>query len=346
MDKLTQLFVMTALLSVSMAYAKPEPIPADFNVKAQQVLDSYYQQYRNLEYFSGAALSIYLPKEPIRNYYVGQISHEPSSQKITGNTLFQIGSITKSFTAAIILQLEKEGKLNIKGTIKEWLPAYPKWSAVTIEQLLNMTSGLPNYSDTPLWAAKEYQDPRYVWTNEELLSFVYPNNPFTPPLKTGYFYTNTGYILSDLIIEKAAHSPFSKELMNRTIKLANLFNTFYPVPNQDQAVTARMAHGYNYNQYDNPAIVGKDQLSNNLSWAAAAGGLVANTEDIIKWVKALFIDETILDNAQKKKLMSLVSFKDGKPVSQTTETDPRAFGLGVAQVYMKDDNIGRFFDGF
>ena len=79
----------------------------------QKILMTHYNQYKDQEYFSGAALSIYIPNDNIRNYYVGRVSHSPKSKLMSGDTLFQIGSITKSFTAAIILQLEKEGKLRL-----------------------------------------------------------------------------------------------------------------------------------------------------------------------------------------------------------------------------------------
>lgn len=341
MGSIKNIAILVTTLWTINGYAKD--IPNDFDEKAQKVLTNHYQRYKNLEYFSGATLSIYIPKEKIRNYYIGHVSHAKDSQQITADTLFQIGSITKSFTAAITLQLEKEGKLHLNDTLKEWLPNYTKWSAIHIDELLNMTSGLPNYSDTPLWNAKEYSSPNYQWKNDELLSFVYPRDNFSPPLKDGYFYTNTGYVLTDLIIEKATQHSFQTELINRTIKPANLTNTYYPIPTVEKKIEKRIAHGYNYNQYDNPALLGADIVNNNLSWAAAAGGIIANSADVIKWVKALFIDDTILDTSQKKKLMHLISLATGKPIAETTKDAPQGFGLGVAQMYSKNKSIGNFW---
>jgi D-alanyl-D-alanine carboxypeptidase len=109
----------------------------------------------------------------------------------------------------------------------------------------------------------------------------------------------------------------------------------------DSFVQSRLANGYNYNQYDNPLLVGKDLHTNNLSWAGAAGGIVSNSEDITKWVKAIFIDDDILDKAQKEKLTRLISVDTGEPLSKTTEDDPRGFGLGVIQAY--DEHLGRYW---
>lgn len=318
-----------------------------FDEHIKHLLSSHFDTYKQKEYFSGISLSIYLPgKMPLsenRNYYIGRVSHEPGSDKISGDTLFQIGSITKSFTAALALQLEKSDKLGLKDTIGKWLPDYPKWSPVSIESMLNMTSGLPNYSDTPLWNAEVYKNLSREWSDSELLDFVYPKGPFNPPLKDGYFYTNTGYILTSMIIEKAAGASLKQLYENHLFKAAGLTHTYYPIPRIDPVLQRKLAHGYNYNQYDNPALVGKDVTNNSMTWARAAGGIIATSEDVIKWVNALFASDAILNKAQKEKLMSLVSTQTGKPIPNTTKDDSRGFGLGVVQGYDPDIMNGHYW---
>lgn len=325
--------------TTSTIFAKTTAINIDDEV--QKILNAHHQKYKDQEYFSGTALSVYIPNEPIHNYYAGVTSHDITSQKISAHTLFQIGSITKSFTAAMILQLEKEGKLTLTQPIKNFIPAYSKWGEVKMETLLNMSSGLPNYSDAPLWNAKEFNDEAHSWSNQELIDFVYPKYNLQPPLKSGYYYTNTGYVLLDLIVEKMTGHPFQEELTNRTIKRAHLSNTYYPVPIIAPNIQTRIAHGYSYNQYENPELLGADLTNNNLSWAGAAGAIVSNTEDIIKWVQALFLEETVLDSKQKNKLESMISLATGKPITEVTEKDPHGFGLGVTKSY--DADLGRFW---
>lgn len=317
----------------SLIYANP----------TQDLLNQHFEKYKNLEYFSGASLSVSIPNQPIENYYAGYVSHDNKSPKVSANTLFQIGSITKSFTAAVMLQLESENKLKLSDPLQQWLPEYSNWSGLDLEQLLNMSSGLPNYSDAPLLITDDYKHPEHVWTNAELVSYVYPNAKPSPPLKAGYFYSNTGYILADMIVEKITHQPFATELTNRTIKAANLKNTFYPLPTLDPKVKSRMAHGYNFNQYDNPPLAGSDTYNRNLSWAAAAGAIVATGEDVIHWIQALFMQDSVLNSEQKQKLMTLISTTTGKPIQSTSDVDPRGFGLGVVQAYDKDKSLGRFW---
>ncbi|MDR3477876.1 MAG: serine hydrolase [Gammaproteobacteria bacterium] len=340
MLKFMKMFVAVILMSSTACWSADSDQSLEINVQKALLVD--YKQYKDLEYYSGAALSVYIPKKAIKNFYVGQVSHVPDSEKVSSSTLFEIGSITKSFTAAILLQLEKEQKLHLNDSLKNWLPQYDKWSIVTLDALLNMTSGLPNYSETPLWNVASYQDPSHVFTNEELIQYVYPST-FSPPLKTKYFYTNTGYTLLDLVIEKATHNTFNDELTKRTIHKINLQNTFYPVPAVPAEVEKRLAHGYNYNQYSNPPLVGKDLSQHNLSWAGAAGGIVSNSEDIIRWVKALFVEQDVLDAAQKIKLMQINSVLTGKPIKKLTASDPQGFGLGVAEGLDPEKLFGHYW---
>jgi D-alanyl-D-alanine carboxypeptidase len=319
--------------------------PNLFEGQVNSILGAHYAHYQEQEYFSGISLSIYRPGFPIRDYYIGQVAHEKTSKKIAADTLFQIGSITKSFTAAIILQLEKENKLHLTDTIEKWLPEYNKWFTPNIEMLLNMTSGLPNYSDSPLMNTSVFQHPDRLFSESELINFVYPPAALKPPLKTGYFYTNTSYILTAMLIEKITQHSFKTEIENRLFKAADLKNTFYPVPHLDPQVTTRIAHGYGFNPYTDPQLVGKETQDINLSWAGAAGAVISNTADVIKWIKALFLEDTILDEQQKNSLMKLVSTTTGGPIANASLEEPHAFGLGVIQGFDKDMGQYWFYEG-
>jgi D-alanyl-D-alanine carboxypeptidase len=332
--KILLIFFLITLATFSYAANKEIFSNADF----QKIVKQYFDQYSQKEYFSGVALSVYIPNNKIRSFYDGKISHESVSPAIDANTLFQIGSITKSFTAAIILQLEKQNKLKLIDTLDQRTTQYPKWNKTTIAKLLNMTSGLPNYTENPLWNAEIYYHPDHQWTDAELIRYAYGNNTFSPPLKKNYFYTNTGYVLLDNIISNITQHTYHEEI-TRLIEQANLKNTFYPIPNFDKSLQTRAAHGYNFNPYDNPALVGKD-INPNLTWAGAAGGLISTSEDIIKWVKELFTTDSILDTKQRHQLVTMNSVTTGKPIAKTDMKNPEGFGLGVAQMY---ENAIRFW---
>lgn len=313
----------------------------EINGEIQSILTRHYNQYKGIEYFSGISLAVSSPLVPTWRFYVGQTSHDQSGNPIGESTLFSIGSITKSFTAVLILQLEAEKKLKLSDSVRDHLPGYPKWGHLTIEQLLNMSSGLPNYTDSPTMNYVASKELEKQWTAEELLGIVYPRNETNPPLKPGYFYTNTGYLLSALIIEKITGMSFKAALESRLLIPLKLNNTFYPIPKSTQNVQERLAGGYAYNQYENPELVGQDIRNNNLSWARAAGAIVSNPADIIQWVDDVFIKDALLTKEEKQKMQKIISVKTGLPINRTTAEDPKGFGLGIIQNYNSD--IGRFW---
>ncbi len=317
--------------------AKP-PLEQVIPTELQQ---HYADQIKN-EYFSAIQLSTKVADQPIQTYGVGTVSHEPNSPAIDAETLFQIGSITKSFTAVLLLLAEGDDQVNLNENFNKYLPDYSRWSGLTLTQLLNMTSGLPNYSDSATVNIAFAQDPKRLWSDRELIDIVYPpkSRP-APPLKTGYLYTNTAYLLGGLVLETVLDDSFANLIGDRLIKPLGLKNTFYPVHTVPPSVSERMAQGYNFNAYTNPEITGKNVTANNLSWASSAGALVANSEDIIHWVRALFVDNDLLTPAQKQQLQQLVSTRTGQAIAATDATNPQGFGLGVIQGY--DENWGHYW---
>ncbi|CEK09331.1 serine hydrolase domain-containing protein [Legionella hackeliae] len=199
---------------------------------------------------------------------------------------------------------------------------------------------MPNYSEAPKINYLFSKNLRQYWSQDDLINLIYSKD-FNPPRKPGYFYSNTGYVLMDKILTKAYKTPFKALLIDKIINPLQLKNTYYPVPEYPPEVLSRLVRGYGYNIYDNPELLGQDVTENNLSWAGAAGALVANSEDVIHWVEHLFIENKLLTKDQQQKMQQLVSLKTGLPITTTTEKDPQGFGLGIAQNY--DAKIGRYW---
>jgi D-alanyl-D-alanine carboxypeptidase len=253
---------------------------------------------------------------------------------VTTGALFQIGSNTKAVTATIILQLEAENKLNINQTVGQWLPQYPGWSSVTIRQLLNMTSGIATYDDTPAWESDYVASPTAFVSAAQLVAYINPN----APLQSGWVYSNTGYELAQLIIEKATGNSYATEVQNRIINALGLHNTYYDANIYPASVQSQMVSGY-YNNSDTgsaglAALLGRDVKPFSASWAQAAGGIVSSPSDLTRWVRALY-QGTVLAPTQRGELMTLVSQATGTPVAGVSVSDPRAFGLGVAQTFQR-----------
>ena len=106
---------------------------------------------------------------PAIEAFAGKVGRDPDSGPVDQDTLYQMGSTSKSFTVAVILQLEAAGKLSIDDTLGKWLPEYPAWKDVTIRHLLNMTSGIPTYSETEWMSQAWAKEPMRAFTFKELV---------------------------------------------------------------------------------------------------------------------------------------------------------------------------------
>lgn len=326
----------------------------DVQVKLTKTLNQYLEKYRDDEHISAVAITVSPKRGEFIHAYAGTTEYNGNGNAIKADSLFQIGSITKSFTSAIILRLAAKGKLSLDDTVVKYLPQYSEWKNITIRQLLNMTSGIANYSDLPSWSKIEGQNIRYNFTEKQLVAFA-EGKPLTP----GYQYTNTGYILAGMIVSKITHRPFVSE-MRDLIKSMGLEDTYYFPGDNPRTITDRMPSGYYYNvevpllnrlilsKADPECIHGKastDLKCNDLSWAGAAGGIVASTEAVTRWARALFTADKVIPLKMMTELKSIVSYKTGKPIAQTSANDPNGFGLGVVQAYKSPLGTYWFYQG-
>lgn len=338
-------FAVVALTNVAHPAHAANNKAESFDGQVKTIIQEQYEHYAKAEYFSGIGVAISLPGHPVMTYAVGRQSHQPGSRPMDAESLYQIGSISKSFTSALVLQLEEAGRLSITDPVSKYIDQYPKWGYVTIERALNMTSGLPNYTDSPALNYLESQNLEHPWSNEDLLNFSYPKGAFDPPLKSGYFYSNTGYILTDLVLGSLTKKTYSELLQERIFKPLGLKHSYYPSPRPDSKAYVHLVHGYGYNQYDNPSLVGRDMRNNDLSWAGAAGGIVATTTDVANWVRDLFTDKHFLSDKSRKALTQLNSLDTGKSIDHTSAENPKGFALGVAENYVPAVGSFWFYEG-
>jgi D-alanyl-D-alanine carboxypeptidase len=313
-------------------------------------LQHYLADRRTIEHISALSLSVALPNQPANiNLTVGTAQFDGGAP-LTPDSLYQIGSNTKAFTAVTILQLEAEGKLNIHQTVGDWLPQYPAWKDVTIERLLNMTSGIPTYDNVQAMQAAYAVNPMRNWSAADLIGYVYPGGKDAPPPTTGWSYSNTNYLLAELIIEKATGSSYAAELKRRFFDNPKLrLNDSYYVPHHyPPAVTKRMVSGYfASNDPDNAGLAplyGKDMRDLSVSWAQGAGGIVSMPEDVTRWSRALYEGE-LLQPRQREELMTTVSQKTGNPITDVTADDPHGFGLGVVHAFLPAMGKFWFYEG-
>lgn len=212
--------------------------------------------------------------------------------------IFRIGSITKSFTALAVLMLMEEGKIRLKDSIQQYIPDFPvKNYPVTIAHLLTNTSGIKNYFeiDNPAKAKQQYT-PR-----EGIAYFEEAPLEFEPG--TRYQYSNSNYYLLGYIIEKASGMPYADFIRTRIFDAVGMPHSSYgAVSNPRQ----QLAKGYT-------RIDGKleDARLQEISAIYAAGGLLSNAEDLLKWHKAL-LSGKLISRKTLKQAMTPFRLRNGE----------------------------------
>lgn len=207
------------------------------------------------------------------------------------DTKFRIGSVTKQFTATLILQLVEEGKIKLDGKITDYLPDYRKNTGdkVTIHQLLNHTSGIPSYTGNPEFFPKYSRDAYAV--PDFVKKFASGDLEFEPGSK--FSYNNSGYTLLGAIIEKVTGKSYETVLKEKILDPLGMTNTGY---DHHATLLPKRASGY---QKTSNGFINAAYLDMSLPYSA--GSIYSTVEDLYKWDQSLYEDKIL--SAESKKLM-------------------------------------------
>ena len=268
------------------------------------------------------------------------------------DTHFRIASNTKTMTAAVIMLLAQEGKLSLDDPVSKYVPSVPNGDNITIAQLLEMRSGLYNYTNDPIISKTIDTDPAKVWTPAELLAIAFAHPANFPPGKE-YEYNNTNYALLGLVAEKVEGNPLAQVMHDRLFGPHNMQDTELPSSTVN-TIPEPYSHGYLYGS-SSVALVGeppyspevqaaaragtllpKDYTDVNHSNAAAAGGVISTTDDLATWIKALVGGKVFDADYQRRWFDSLQPEDPSKPKGQK-------YGYGIAQLSWGSNTI--YFHG-
>jgi D-alanyl-D-alanine carboxypeptidase len=324
--------------------------------RVQAALDLWLAARAPIEKVTGIAAYIsFGATGPAIEAFAGKVGRDPTARPVDQDALYQMGSTSKSFTVAVILQLEAAGKLSIYDTLGKWLPEYPAWKDVTIRQLLNMTSGIPNYSETEWMSRVWAKEPMRAFSLKELVDAAYPSATNQLPVSRGYHYSNTNYVLAAMVAEKASGKSFTDLVHQLVIEPFGLTATFYQASTYSEPVIRRLSHGYFENkactEYQpdckeswNLPIVGRDVRDMSTSWMQSAGGAVSNARDVDRWMRAVF-NGKVVPPKQQQQWIELVSTKTGEPIDRVSADNPEGFALGLARRILGPLGAQWFYEG-
>ncbi|MFI0709653.1 serine hydrolase domain-containing protein [Streptomyces inhibens] len=208
---------------------------------------------------------------------------------------FRMGSNTKTFVSTVVLQLVGEGRMRLDDTVEKHLPGLVRGNGndgrkITVRQLLQHTSGLPDYiSHLPVLSGEEqFQEHRFdQYTQRQLVAMALQDRPVGEPGRS-FSYSNTGYILVGMIIEKVTGRPWSEEVHDRIIEPLRLRHTFSP--GDDPRLP--QPHAKAYMQYK-PAGALVEATEVNMSWGRSAGDLITTSNDLARFWQGLLGGELL-----------------------------------------------------
>jgi D-alanyl-D-alanine carboxypeptidase len=250
--------------------------------------------------------------------------------------LFRVGSNTKTMTATVVLQLIEEGKLALDDPVSKYHAGVPNGDAITIRQLLEMRSGLPNYTYDPAFI----REPRKAWNPLELLALSFAQ-PVTFSPGSEFEYSNTNYILLGLIIEKVTGMAAPEVFQARIFEPLGLQHTSLP-PLDDNEIPGPHPRGYMF--LTDAATLDDIELTPDQQAAALAGTLkpddvtdwnpspgwtagsaISTAEDMATYTERLVTGGLLDDTTQQRRLASIRAIDPTRP-------DGPGYGLGLARI--------------
>jgi len=288
--------------------------------KAQQ-LDSLFSALHQKNSFNGNVLIAEGGHVILEKSY--GYADENTKRELNLNSIFELASVSKQFTAMGILLLEKQHKLKSDDKLAKYIPELDFYGDITIANLLNHTSGLPDYIEL----FEEKWDKSKFATNQDIVEMFAKHKPellFKPNEK--FEYSNTGYALLGLIIEKASNTSFEDFLKTNIFDPLQMHNTFVHRSRFKPKKIDNYAFGYVLDESGNKVLTdsfGKSYLSYYLDGIVGDGMVNSTVRDLLIWDRALYTNQLIDDN-DRAKLYQTSTTADGKTTAYN-------YGWSIAQ---------------
>lgn len=291
--------LIAAICLVLTGSACKGPAPEAPTTPLTAFADSLFQQAIDSSFIAGASVIVHQEGKDLLNRSYGYASLELQAP-IPEGASFEIGSVTKQFTAAAILKLASEGALSLDDDFTDYVPFETGGREISIRRLLDHTSGIPGYTEMEeFWNLSISVHPR-----DSLLRLV-ETKPFLFEPGELQIYNNTGYFLLGLIVEKASGMDYEAYLDQAFFTPLGMDHTYYC---STEKVVPGKVYGYNYTP---EGLQQKPYLVH--TWPYAAGSLCSTAEDLLTWLKALHGGKVLGPEAYQL-LISPEPLNDGSPL--------------------------------
>jgi D-alanyl-D-alanine carboxypeptidase len=274
----------------------------------------------------GVSVAIVLPDGSTWSGVSG-FADVPGKLAVTRSTSFAIASVSKTFTAALILALAEDGRIDLDAPVRTYLPGLKKVSAkVKVRQLLDHTSGLRDYFFHPSIDHLLLSRPGRRW--DSALALKYVGKPYFEPGK-GWHYSNTNYLVLGMIAEAVAGEPLADQVRTRFLDPLGLEHTWYQPEDEPRT---DVAHGYRFASASRAAAAidlsdgtPLTPFTSVVTAAGAAGGFASTARDLARWAHALSGGDVLRPEY-------LAAMIDSDPTTALKSTIPYGYGTQVVEI--------------
>jgi len=292
------------------------------------MMQSLAREMNEKDSFNGAWL--YAEKGEIVSKGVLGFRDPEDTLPITEDTIFQLASVTKQFTAAAVMLLVREGKLHLEDEITQFFPEIP-YPGVTVRHLLTHTSGIPDYFDDADWFIKIWKEEKRVPGNDEILRFLCETKakPYFAP-GDGLHYSNTGYNLLALLVERLSGVPFEEFLQKNIFEPASMSSTYCCHIRRDGVPFGNYAQATVYDDGKCVADIDSAEEGDVVAFDGLNGDdyVFTNIFDMFKWDTALREGKVL--TLEEQKLMYTPGKLNNGEDAVYDEDDGLGYGLGWA----------------
>lgn len=314
--------IVTAALCVSCG-------SPSFSQETQDKITSTVQASMQAEGIPGAVVGVWQKGKGSYLRAFGTSGLSGTDASMDTDDVFREASITKTFTAVEILKLAEEGKLSLDDTISKWdfSEGLPNRDKVTLRMLLNHTSGYPDPSNDYMpFALQIFETPEREWTPAELVQVAIEDANYLPPGQE-YRYSNFGYCLLGMVIERVAEKPLANVLQDDLLTPLSLKNSGFD--NARGFITSGPHASGNFPNVPENLAPGMDlgpaefidTTTWNTSWTWAAGSMCGTAQDLKTWIEA--------DAGGKLLDPATVTLQQKIDVVPTAPGNPTKYGLGI-----------------